>query len=248
MPKKDTQSQYAGDYYPGNKQEDKGYSNTIYSTPIKKKPKKVYHDELKDKLIAAPKLLKDLTKDNWIKIPVQQTKREKRTYGQNWGYKSYTRYDLNPVSPRIMWFKLDWSLAECHKQIVSKYLYMLRDLNQETPKYEDVFGLTQDDPTAMLREEHLDLELTNVPFMVNIVNPYKEKWGYNPKCRICGNDSDKCENCKLPFVHNMTLRDLLQHTCHKTKFEMNDYLFGQNQGQAMGKWDSDSEDEDKGIK
>ena len=56
-----------------------------------------------------------------------------------------------------MWFNLDWTLAEVHKQIVNKYLYMLRDYNSEIPKYEEVFGLTQDDPTALLREEHLDL-------------------------------------------------------------------------------------------
>ena len=99
-----------------------------------------------------------MTRDNWVKIPVQQTKREKQTYG-GYGYNSYKRYENNPVSPRLMWFNLDWSLAECHKQIVSKYLYMLKEmLNNEIPKYEDVFGLTQDDPTAQIREEHLDLE------------------------------------------------------------------------------------------
>ena len=67
---------------------------------------------------------------------------------------------------------------------------MLKDLNSEVPKYEEVFGLTQDDPTALLREEHLDLELTNLPFMVNIVNPFKDKWGYFSKCRVCKRESN----------------------------------------------------------
>ena len=36
----------------------------------KYKPEKVFNDELLNKNIPAPKPLKEITKENWIKIPV----------------------------------------------------------------------------------------------------------------------------------------------------------------------------------
>lgn len=62
------------------------------------------------------------------------------------------------MPPRIMWFNLEWSLSEVHRQIVTKYLFMMKEYNEEIPKYEEVFGLPLDDPSAELRPEHLDAE------------------------------------------------------------------------------------------
>ena len=130
-----------------------------------------------------------------------------------------------------MWFNLDWTLAEVHKQILSKYLYMLKEYDSIAPTYEELLGLSSD-PTqheAPMREEHFDLEHTILPFMVNVVNPFKDKWGLESQCRNCGKKVSDCENCPLLPNYDVRLRDLLSVTCHKTKFQMNDYLLAQNQ-------------------
>ena len=82
-----------------------------------------------------------------------------------------------------MWFNLDMTLAQVHKEILSKYLYMTKDYDGQEMTYEELLGLTQDDPEAVMRREHLDIEHTSLPYLINIINPYNS---FNTKCRVCG--------------------------------------------------------------
>ena len=53
----------------------------------------------------------------------------------------------------------------------------------------------------------------------------------------------------MPVRHDVKLYELLQNTCHKTKFGMNDFFFDHNQPQSsIGHFDVDSENEQNPTK
>ena len=72
---------------------------------------------------------------------------------------------------------------------------MLAPLNDEDAQvtYEDVYDLTDCDQTPS--PEMLDVSTTNVPFTINVINPYRGVLT-NKICCLC-NDS-RCVNCPLP--------------------------------------------------
>ena len=85
--------------------------------------------------------------------------------------------------------------------------------------------------------------------MVNIVNPFKDNFDNNFQCRNCKEKVWTCKNCVMPVRHDVKLFELLQNTCHKTKFGMNDFLFDHNQPQSsIGHFDIDSENEQNPTK
>lgn len=48
-----------------------------------------------------------------------------------------------------------------------------------------------------------DVDTTDLPFVINVVNPNKGKY-FAPPCRICG--MKNCNNCALPLDKKQTLR------------------------------------------
>ena len=80
-------------------------------------------------------------------------------------------YQQNHLPPRLLWFDMDWSLAKCHRAIISPFLYiLLGDLEGEpTPTYDQIFGLS--DPRDEMRQGFDELDQTPVPFLVSLVNP-----------------------------------------------------------------------------
>ena len=48
-----------------------------------------------------------------------------------------------------------------------------------------------------------DVDSTNYPMIINVVNPWKGKYSYTP-CRLCG--LKNCSNCPMPVSKTMTLR------------------------------------------
>lgn len=67
--------------------------------------------------------------------------------------------------------------------------------------YEEVYGLTDYDKIP--KPEQLDANTTDVPFVINVVNPNKGVLT-SKVCLLC-NDS-RCVNCPLPSSENFTLR------------------------------------------
>jgi len=75
--------------------------------------------------------------------------------------------------------------------------------------------------------DQIDASRTELPLVLNIVNHFKDKYGYFAvDCRMCG--SRDCQNCPLIPDEKFTLLELLEKVCHKTKFQMNDSLFAHN--------------------
>lgn len=70
--------------------------------------------------------------------------------------------------------------------------------------------------------DDLSQDITEFPFSLNIINPNKGSY-YAPKCRNCGDKN--CRNCPISVSKTKTLRDLLDHMAHKTKFNDNTNLF-----------------------
>lgn len=73
-----------------------------------------------------------------------------------------------------------------------------------------------------LHQSSLDVDTTDFPITVNVVNPNRGKY-FAPNCRLC--KSKNCNNCPLPFNKQTTLRELLDSLAHKKKFNQNDLLF-----------------------
>jgi len=126
----------------------------------------------------------------------------------------------------MMWFDQDWSLAKCHRVIISNYLFILRgDLVEEpVPSYEEVFGL--EDPRQPLRHGFDDIFETSLPFIVNVALDQKES-NTAPdisRCQRCFR-MHECTHCALPVTHNLTLREYLLRDCDLSSLCGNRALF-----------------------
>jgi hypothetical protein len=75
-----------------------------------------------------------------------------------------------------------------------------------------------------------------------VVNPDRKQYNA-PLCRVCGDR--KCENCPLPIDRIMTLGELIEKTCHTTKFNNNANLFKNVSTLKDLDTDSDKEEEKK---
>ena len=115
------------------------------------------------------------TLSNWVLIPVQLARWQRIDNG--WGLSGGDTCREIDMPPRLMWFDQDWSLARCHRAILSNFFYILRGdhVNDPIPTYEEVFGLTQG-PREPLREGFDRIGETSSPFIVNVVNDDTNSW------------------------------------------------------------------------
>ena len=82
-----------------------------------------YGDELEGRAVPPPRSLLSMTLSNWVLIPIQLTKRE--LSNPNWGFSSNAA-SMTPMLPRLFWLDQDWTLAKCHRVILTSFFYILR--------------------------------------------------------------------------------------------------------------------------
>lgn len=108
-----------------------------------------------------------MTLSNWVLIPVQLSKRQRIDNG--WGLSGGDTCAFYDMPSRLMWFDQDWTLAKCHRVILTAFMYTFRGdfVDEPLPSYDDIFGLSA--PKQPLREGFDDINETALPFIVNIV-------------------------------------------------------------------------------
>ncbi|MFS8159971.1 MAG: hypothetical protein ACMG6E_07130 [Candidatus Roizmanbacteria bacterium] len=163
----------------------------------------------------------------WIKVPLLTTLRYARQQSNYGGYShnSYNKFVSKEYIPRLLWLNLDWTLAQIHQHIFFLYAFVLEsDAEQDHQLYKDHYEkmLEAIEKNEEMSDSWLDMDSTQFPFLLNVVNPHKSRNYFNP-CRVC--KLKNCNNCHLPVGKSITLRQFLAETAHSTKFNSNDNLF-----------------------
>mmetsp|Transcript_33863 Transcript_33863/g.24896 ORF Transcript_33863/g.24896 Transcript_33863/m.24896 type:complete len:138 (+) Transcript_33863:250-663(+) len=136
---------------------------------IQEEEKEESKEESKEELpVPAFIPLRDLTKPQWLKVPIFPALRVRKA---NSMYNHMPSYFSKAYIPRLLWLDMGWSLHQVHRHLCLQYYYLLSIEDQDaSAAYQETYGevLKIADQVSM---EPFDPDATSLPFVINVVNP-----------------------------------------------------------------------------